>query len=128
MSLKTTKNEPIQYQIAEYIMNSLRDSNRLADASTIDMCYAVFQNFRLSNSVPKGLRLTTFGNRYMSKHFTSFEYPLAEELVGITLVNLDRAMTRPYYLTKKKVTFYDENDAAWFRLGGSNLQGFSKSL
>ena len=128
MKLETSKSKHIQYQIAEYIQNSLRENNYLANATLVEVCYAVFDNFRISNDIPKGLRLSTMGNRYMSKHFESFGFDLQEPLIGVVLINLDKAMTRPYYLTKKKVVLYDENDAAWFRLGGNDLKYFSGNL
>ena len=128
MTLRVSKSSPIQYQIADFVQKSLPEKNPLATATLEQMCYAVFENFRVSKGKPLGLRLTTFGNSYMRKRFESFSFELAEPVVGTILVQMDSAMLRPYYLTKKKIEFYDENDAAWFKLGGNDLKYFAGNL
>lgn len=128
MMSKDTNSSPIQFQIANFIQNSLPDTNPLAKSSLEEMCYAIFQNFRISNGKPIGLRLTTYGNNCMRRKFETFSFELSEPLIGTILIQMDQAMTRPYYLTKKKVQFYDQNDAAWFKLGGNDLKYFAGNL
>jgi len=127
MNLNSSK--PIQYQIAEFISKNLsRTIKNFTDQSPEDQCYSLFQNFRLVDNEPTGLRLTSLGHKLMSRHFAATEFYLEKPIVGIVLVNLDQAMTRPYYLSKKKVAFYDEHDAAWYKLGGEDLIYFSGNL
>ena len=127
--MKLNSSNPVQYQIAEFISKNLnRAIKDFTDQPTEIQCYSLFQNFRLVNNNPTGLRLTALGHKLMSRHFTATEFYLEQPILGIVLVNLDQAMTRPYYLSKKKVAFYDEHDAAWFRLGGEDLKYFSGNL
>ena len=37
---------------------------------------------------------------------------------------LDQQMKWPYYFTKKKMVFYDQEDSAWFKLNGSDISAF----
>lgn len=129
MKLKITKNSPVQYQIADYIKeHSSHYKLNFNDMELLEICYAIFKNFRISNNKPHGLRLTTLGNTYMGRFFEKHQFNLEEPLVGVVLINLDKAMSRPYYLSKKQVVFYDDNDAAWFKLGGHNLKYFAGNL
>ena len=128
MKSRVSKSSPVQYQIADFVQQRLRENNPLASVTLDEFCYALFDNFRVSQNKPKGLRLSTMGNSFMRRHFDSFEFALEEPLVGKILVDMDKAMLKPYYLTKKKVTFYDETDAAWFKLGGNNLKYFAGNL
>jgi len=129
MKLEITKNSPIQYQIADYIKkHSARYKQSLAEEDIIEICNMCFKNFRISKGVPHGLRLSPLGNKYMRRWFSSHEFNLDEPIVGHVLIKLDQAMSRPYYLTKKQVTFYDDNDAAWFKLGGHDLKYFAGNL
>jgi len=129
MILNNTKSEHVQYQIAEYITTHLTSPiTGITDQLLQTQCYSLFKNFRLVNQLPTGLRLTATGHKLLSKHFTATEFHLADPIVGIVLVNLDQAMTQPYYLSKKTVAFYNEQDAAWFKLGGSNLSYFAGNL
>lgn len=127
--MKLNSSKPVQYQIAEFISKNLtRTIKNFTDQSPEAQCYSLFQNFRLVDNEPTGLRLTALGHKLMSRHFTATEFYLEQPITGMVLVNLDQAMKRPYYLSKKKVAFYDENDAAWFRLGGEDLKYFSGNL
>lgn len=127
MNLNNTA--PVQYQIAQFISNNLKRSiKEFTDQSPEAQCYVLFQNFRLVGGLPTGLRLTALGHKLMSRHFTATEFYLEKPIVGIVLVNLDQAMKRPYYLSKKKIAFYDEHDAAWYKLGGEDLKYFSENL
>lgn len=131
MKFEITKDSPIQFQIAGYIKErSAKYKNNFNDDEVIDICYAIFKNFRVTNipNKPIGLRLTTVGNSLMRRWFAHHEFSLKEPLVGSILIKLDKAMTRPYYLSKKKIVFYDDNDAAWFKLGGHDLKYFAGNL
>lgn len=129
MRSKATKTDPIQYQIANYIKDRTKSyKHNFNEDTLIDICYVIFKNFRIVNNKPIGLRLTPIGNNFMRKWFSNHTFELDAPLVGSVLVQLDKAMLRPYYLTKTSVVFYDDKDAAWFKLGGSNLKQFSSSL
>tara|TARA_B110000305_G_C19164920_1_gene504373 strand:+ start:189 stop:572 length:384 start_codon:yes stop_codon:yes gene_type:complete len=123
------KDNPVQYQISNYIAGNLnRPITGLSDQSNESQCHYLFKNFRVVNQKPVGLRLTAIGHKLLARHFTATEFHLEEPIIGLLLVNLDKAMKRPYYLSKKKVAFYDEHDAAWFKLGGNNLNYFAGNL
>lgn len=130
MKLEITKDSPIQFQIAAYIKErSAKYKNNFNDEEILDICYAIFKNFRCKQGQsPVGLRLTSVGNTLMGRWFAHHEFILEEPLVGEILIKLDKAMMRPYFLSKKKVVFYDDNDAAWFKLGGHNLKYFAGNL
>jgi hypothetical protein len=131
MTSNITENSAIQFQIAAYIKDKSRKyKNNFNDDEVLDICYAIFKNFRVTNipNKPIGLRLTSVGNSLMRRWFAHHEFELDEPLTGKVLIKLDKAMTRPYYLTKKKVVFYDDNDAALFKLGGEGLDYFSGNL
>jgi hypothetical protein len=90
----------------------------------------LFYNYRIINSTPKGLRLTSFGSKIMSKHFQSYKYSIDDKINNLVLVSLDKAMKWPYYLGTKSnhVIFYSEEDAAWFRLNGNNIKNYVESI
>lgn len=128
--MNLNSNSPIQFQIAGYIKErTVKNKNNFNDVEIVELCYALFKNFRYKEGFnPVGLRLTTLGNSCMRRWFDHHEFELQEPLVGSILIKLDKAMTRPYYLIKKKIVFYDEHDAAWFKLGGHDLKYFAGNL
>jgi hypothetical protein len=120
-----TSNEPIQYQIVNYInKNLLRPIKDFSDCSLQEKCYRVFANYRNSNDQPKGLRLTTWGKSRLEKSFESYKFETDTELTGKILVKLDEAMIWPYYVNKKTVVLFNQTDAAWFKINGSSLDNY----
>ena len=38
--------------------------------------------------------------------------------------HLKKQMKWPYYFTRKKMVFYDQEDSAWFKINGSDISAF----
>lgn len=90
----------------------------------------VFINYRVVLGIPKGLRLTNFGNKILSKHYQTYKYSIEDEINNLVLVSLDKSMKWPYYLGTRSnhVVFYSEEDAAWFRLNGNKITNYVESI
>jgi hypothetical protein len=90
----------------------------------------VFTNYRVGSGIPKGLRLTNFGNKILSKHYQTYKYSIEDEINNLVLVSLDKSMKWPYYLGTRSnhVVFYSEEDAAWFRLNGNKITNYVESI
>lgn len=85
----------------------------------------VFRNYRYSNQTQHcGIRLTTLGNQLLRKHYVAYDYTIDRRITNKSLLVLDQQMAWPYYVGNTRVTFYSENDAAWFCLNGNNLEDF----
>ena len=120
-----SKNEPLQYQIINWLDNRLtRSIKGYTECNLQDKCFRVFSNFRIDNDKPVGIKLTRFGNSIMGRYFDKYDYENECLLNGKVLVKLDEAMTWPYYVNNKKVVFYSQEDSAWFRLNGSKLENY----
>lgn len=89
--------------------------------SSKDILHMLFTNYRVSNNMHTGLRLSYFGNRMMSKEFQEYKFEYTGKINHKTYILLDRNMKWPYYIGKKYVSFYSENDAAWFKLNDQDL-------
>ena len=119
------KNEPIQYQIIYWLDERLKKSIKgYTDCNLQDKCFRIFSNFRLEDNKPLGVKLTTFGNSLVGRFFDKYEYENDCLLNGKVLLKLDQAMSCPYYVNKKKVVFYSQEDSACFRLNGSKLEDY----
>jgi len=101
--------------------------NNFSNLPIDQQCRKIFKNFRLKDNKPTGLNLTTFGHTLLQRYFETYKYEIDIVPVGKTRVNLDRAMTWPYYIGKATIVFYHPDDAAWFKLGGNNLEYFAES-
>jgi len=86
----------------------------------------LFKNFRMSNHIPVGLRLSYLGNSLMAESYQEYSFPIKGTVSHKAIILLDRNMKWPYYIGKKYVTFYSENDAAWFRLNDNDLSKYSE--
>ena len=84
----------------------------------------LFENYRKINDRPYGLRLTGFGNKLLSKHYDFYKYKHEEKILNKSFIVLDKSMKWPYYLGRQIVIFYSQEDAAWFRLNGQDLNRF----
>lgn len=129
MSLTTTKSDPIQYQIIDFLEKSIRRDIKGFTNSTIDSkCYFLFHNYRPTKNGPVGLRLTNRGYKLINRFFDNHEFETTNTLTGKILIDLDKNMKWPYYIDKFKVVFYNTEDAAWFKLAGQDLGYFTSSL
>ena len=138
----TSSNKHIQYQILDkiisFIEEGLLDSRsrrpgynkmnkfyeQFLEDSRIQLAYKIFNNFRIDNGVPKGIRLTYLGNELLKRQFTAYDYSHSVEPTPKMYLVLDQQMKWPYYFTKKKMVFYDQEDSAWFKLNGSDILAF----
>ena len=95
-----------------------------------DFLRTIFVNYRLNNGISKGLRLTSTGNKILSKHYRAYKYTIDDKINNLVLVSLDKSMKWPYYLGTRSnhVVFYSEEDAAWFRLNGNKIKHYVESI
>ena len=98
------------------------------DLMDTDRFRLIFSNFRFLNNKPHGLRLTFFGDQLMARHFTQYKFSTDYKASHRAMVILDKNMLMPYYIGRKYVSFFGEDDATWFRLNGSNLNEFVEYL
>ena len=118
-------------KIEPEVLSSLHSINPDVKQYTKDeILRTVFVNYRIVSGVPKGLRLTNFGNKILSKHYQTYKYPIEDEINNLVFVSLDKLMKWPYYLGTRNnhVVFYSEEDAAWFRLNGNKITSYVESI
>ena len=94
----------------------------------IDRFRLLFTNFRFVDNQPHGLRLTYFGEQLMARHFDRYKFDTEYKANHRAMVILDKHMQMPYYIGRKSVSFFGEDDATWFRLNDSNLNEFVEYL
>jgi hypothetical protein len=116
----------------EYILQSLKDDIiRHAyiegdQPSDLHLLRLIFKNYRHTSKNRRGLRLTYIGDRVMSGRFQSYSYETANKVSNKSILSLDKNMIWPYYIGKQHVTFYNQDDAAWFQLNGSDINTFTE--
>ncbi len=86
--------------------------------------YKIFDNFRIKNGEPTGLRLTYLGNELLKRSFDYYEFGHTVTPTPKMYLKLDQGMEWPYYFTKKKLVLYSQEDASWFKLNGSEIGSF----
>lgn len=86
----------------------------------------LFRNYRWSKSQKKseGIRLTLLGNQLMRKHYLCHSYDYQGSRNHRIFIALDQHMQWPYYLGRKHICFYNEQDAAWFQLNSGDIENF----
>lgn len=94
----------------------------------LDRLRLIFSNFRFLNNKPHGLRLTYFGDQLMCRHFKFYKFVTDYKANHKAMITLDKCMTMPYYIGRKYVCFFGEDDATWFRLNNNNLNEFVEYL
>jgi hypothetical protein len=118
-------------KIENDVLSSLNSSSTEQRQYTTDeILRTVFVNYRVVGGNSKGLRLTNFGNKILSKHYQAYKYPIEDEINNLVFVGLDKTMKWPYYLGTRNnhVVFYSEEDAAWFRLNGNKITNYVESI
>ena len=115
----------LEPEIINYTIKKYGDNPKY---SRDELLRLIFANYRVLNGTAQGIRLTTFGNNLMSKHYDSYKYEHNGNVHNKAFILLDKQMNWPYYLGKKIVTFYNENDAAWFRLNGNDINSYVEFL
>ena len=123
--------EQLLAKIEGEVRQSLEVVNKSPTSYSKDEIFrTVFANYRLVSGSPTGLRLTSFGNKILSKHFTFYKYPIQDEVNNFVFITLDKNMRWPYYLGTRSnhIVFYSEEDAAWFRLNGNSIKRYVESI
>ncbi len=124
--------DTIHYQILEVIKEDDLWERKLIsrdyELMDIDRFRLLFTNFRFVNHKPHGLRLTYFGEQIMARHFDRYKFDTDYKANHRAMVILDKNMMMPYYIGRKSVSFFGEDDATWFRLNDSNLNEFVEYL
>jgi hypothetical protein len=125
ISLNDTLHEKILQCVADdlsaILNNTLKQQPQLTQSEQLAM---LFSNFRVNKDRPWGLRLTAIGNKLLGKHYNHYRYEHNDSVNHRVLIELDKNMKWPYYLTRSHVVFYSEEDAAWFRLNGNSLSQY----
>lgn len=123
--------EKLLDKIKSDVLDLLRSSSKSPKSySTDEIFRTVFTNYRVVSGQPAGLRLTSVGNKILSKHFNSYKYTIHDEISNFVFITLDKNMNWPYYLGTKSnhIVFYSEDDAAWFRLNGNSIKRYVESI
>jgi len=140
------ENEPLQYKIINTIQSIISEgllSNRsrirnipknskfyeaFKNAPKDKLGYKIFNNFRIKQGVPQGLRLTSLGNELLKKNFEHWEFFHDIQPTPKMYLFLDNKMEWPYYFTKKKLILFCKEDAAWYKLNGNDIHTFIDKL
>lgn len=128
---KVSFHEQLLTKIERDVVDSLQTNTTSPTSYSKDEIFrTVFLNYRIISGTPTGLRLTSFGNKILSKHFQTYKYPIQDEINNLVFVTLDKNMRWPYYLGTKSnhIVFYNEEDAAWFRLNGNSIKRYVESI
>jgi len=124
--------DTIHYQILEALRNDEYWERKLIardyELMDTDRFRLLFTNFRFLDNKPHGLRLTYFGEQLMARHFTRYKFETDYKANHKAMVKLDKNMMMPYYIGRKYVSFFGEDDATWFKLNDSNLNEFVEYL
>jgi hypothetical protein len=128
---KVSFHEQLLAKIESDVVESLQTNTEPSTSYSKDEIFrTVFANYRLVSGSPTGLRLTSFGNKILSKHFTFYKYSIQDEINNFVFITLDKNMRWPYYLGTRNnhIVFYSEEDAAWFRLNGNSIKRYVESI
>lgn len=77
--------------------------------------FGLVQNYRHGNS-PSGKRLTKFGFKLLSKVYDNHIVPLSNMITFNLLIELEKNTDFPYFVNGDTVTFFSQEEAAWFQL------------
>jgi len=120
--------------IHEFILDKLRTSmlscfNDHEHLTDYDLLKLIFKNYTHRGGKHHGIRLSPTGYRFLKKEFDAYEYENTEyKMANQSLMKLDKYMVWPYYVSHRKVAFFSQEDAAWFRLNGGTLADYVETL
>jgi len=141
-----SKDLPLQYKIIEKIQTVIKEGlyqnksripnlpknskfyQQFKDHNKSSLGYKIFSNFRIRNNKPEGLRLTRLGNELLKRNFDFYEYNHSTTPTPKIYLFLDQKMQWPYYFTKKKMVMYNQEDAAWYKLNGQDIEAFLETI
>lgn len=122
----------------DYILHTIRPSCIRAICGKLDttdveltdhqIFNCIFSNYRKTSTRHIGLRLTYLGCTLMKRHFAEYKYAITTAPSNQSLIMLDKKMEWPYYIGKTSISFFNEIDASWFKLTGSDIIKFSEDL
>jgi|TARA_B110000483_G_C18141469_1_gene521640 hypothetical protein len=116
-------------QVKPYLIVHLtKVYGNILDYSDAKLLQIMFTNFRSTKTSTHGLRLSYAGNVIMGRTYDHWTYDHVGNINHKAILTLDKNMVWPYYIGKKLVTFYSENDAAWFRLNGGDIAKYSEYI
>ena len=118
-------NESLQYQIAVKMM---QDHETLQQYTIIDVCYMLFKNLQISDNTCTGLRLTKLGNTLLKEKYDTYKFPVSEGIHNRLLLRLHDKMQWPYFLDRKNLWLFSEDDAMWLKLVSNDIEKFANSL
>ena len=118
-------NESLQYQIAVKMM---QEHETLQQYTIIDVCYMLFKNLQISDNTCTGLRLTKLGNTLLKEKYDTYKFPVSEGIHNRLLLRLHDKMQWPYFLDRKNLWLFSEDDAMWLKLVSNDIEKFAKGL
>ena len=119
-------NNSLQTRITE----KLREEHEtLQQYPLTDVCYMLFKNFQYSETTCTGLRLTKLGFTLLKEQYDMYRFPINKEgMHNNLLLRLHEHMKWPYYLDRKNLILFSEEDAMWLKLVGNDVEKFAKGL
>jgi hypothetical protein len=141
MTSKTNK-EYLQYQVLDIISNQIKKGllhntsrrpgfgkenlfyEKFKGIDKKSLPYKIFNNFRIKNGEPQGLKLSYLGNEICKRNFEFWEFDHSIIPTPKMYLVLDNQMNWPYYFTKKKMVLYNKEDASWYKINGSDIESF----
>ena len=118
--------DSLQIQITERMRVELETLKQYPMA---DVCYMLFKNFQYSETTCTGLRLTKLGFTLLKEQFDMYRFPIAKEgMHNNLLLKLHEHMKWPYFLDRKNLILFSEEDAMWLKLVGNDVEKFAKGL
>jgi hypothetical protein len=115
----------LQYKLADKMMQK---HESLRQYETKDVCYMLFKNLQYSDNNISGLRLTKLGFTLLKEEYEMYKFPAKEGLHNNLLLKLHNKMNWPYYLDKKTLVLFSEDDAMWLKLVANDIEKFANSL
>jgi len=107
------------------LLSAITDCPSPESLTEQELLLRLFSNYRYRNGYHYGMRLSPLGNRILKKEFEHHIYEHSERLSNIILLELDKNMTMPYYIDSVNVIFYSDMDAAWYKMNGGSLSGYT---
>lgn len=106
----------------------LEDDAVLTKHSDDDVLRLLFKNFRSTKKGTQGLRLTSIGHNFISKHYEHFIYQVdCVPLLGTRFL-LDKYQIWPYYISRNYAVFYNDMDASMFKLCNNDINQYAETL
>ena len=106
----------------------MQEHETLQQYTIIDVCYMLFKNLQISDNTCTGLRLTKLGNTLLKEQYDTYKFPVSEGIHNRLLLRLHDKMQWPYFLDRKNLWLFSEDDAMWLKLVSNDIEKFANSL